>query len=191
MTGDPGLAAFEDDGTPGNGHFPLLQTSPAVDGGDILSCTPTDQLGQSRVDGDLSGSVVCDIGAVEFFPTVVLNGELQGTFDTSTFTFDPTPVEDGPAGTFSFVAKFCNFGSGERQFTNLKSVTTTLSNGNVLLNRDSGTPPGVGSELTLPAVQGLADGVLSFGECVDVPYRIGLAVPGPFTFFVDILGIVR
>jgi hypothetical protein len=61
---DPGLADFADDGTPGGGHFPLLENSPAIDKGndEVCSADPelsTDQLGQSRVGP-------CDIGAVEF-----------------------------------------------------------------------------------------------------------------------------
>jgi hypothetical protein len=53
------LAAFTDDGTPGNGHFPLLQTSRVIDVGNDTACPLTDQLGQPRVGQ-------CDIGAIEF-----------------------------------------------------------------------------------------------------------------------------
>jgi hypothetical protein len=59
LTGDPGLGDFTDDGTPGNGHFPLLPGSPAIDAGNDAFCPPTDQLGQRRVGP-------CDIGAIEF-----------------------------------------------------------------------------------------------------------------------------
>jgi hypothetical protein len=62
LTGDPGLDAFTDDGTPGNGHFPLLSTSQAINKGNDAACTPTDQLGQPRVGQ-------CDIGAIEFQPS--------------------------------------------------------------------------------------------------------------------------
>ena len=48
------------DGAPGHGHFPLLQTSPAIDVGDDDICPDTDQLGQPRVGQH------CDIGAIEF-----------------------------------------------------------------------------------------------------------------------------
>jgi len=61
LSGDPGLDAFTDHGTPGNGHFPLRPDSAAIDAGNDVACPPTDQLGQPRV-----GS--CDIGAVEFQP---------------------------------------------------------------------------------------------------------------------------
>ncbi len=65
-TGNPGLDGFTDDGTPGHGHFPLLTGSRAIDAGDDNACPSTDQLGQSRVDGDGNGSITCDIGAIEF-----------------------------------------------------------------------------------------------------------------------------
>ena len=59
FTGDPGLAAFSDDGTPGNGHYPLLATSQAIDGGYEPACPKRDQLGKKR-------HHQCDIGAIEF-----------------------------------------------------------------------------------------------------------------------------
>src|SRR5262249_37019771 len=59
LTGDPGLDTFTDDGTPGNGHFPLLPTSPAIDAGTTAACPLTDQLGQRRIGR-------CDIGAIRF-----------------------------------------------------------------------------------------------------------------------------
>jgi hypothetical protein len=58
-TGDPGLATFRDNGRPGNGHFPLLKTSQAIDAGDKAECPRTDQLGRLRLGP-------CDIGAIEF-----------------------------------------------------------------------------------------------------------------------------
>jgi hypothetical protein len=38
LTGDAGLGPFTDDGTPGNGHFPLLKDSQAVDAGNDAFC---------------------------------------------------------------------------------------------------------------------------------------------------------
>ena len=61
LTGDAGLDAFTDDGTPGNGHFPLLKDSQAVDAGNDAFCPLRDQIGQLR-----TGQ--CDIGAIEFHP---------------------------------------------------------------------------------------------------------------------------
>jgi hypothetical protein len=59
LTGDPGLDAFSDDGTPGNGHHDLLPTSPAIGAGNDDVCPPRDQLGQPRY-------FSCDIGAIAF-----------------------------------------------------------------------------------------------------------------------------
>jgi hypothetical protein len=59
LTGDPGLDTFTDDGTPGNGHVPLLPTSQAIDTGNTAACPLTDQLGHRRIGP-------CDIGAIRF-----------------------------------------------------------------------------------------------------------------------------
>jgi hypothetical protein len=61
LIGDPGLDTFTDDGTPGNGHFPLLKDSQAVDAGNHAFCPRRDQIGQFRIGQ-------CDIGAIEFQP---------------------------------------------------------------------------------------------------------------------------
>jgi hypothetical protein len=53
------LDAFTDNGRPGNGHFPLLPTSQAIDAGSDVVCPRTDQLGRRRIGP-------CDIGAIEF-----------------------------------------------------------------------------------------------------------------------------
>src|SRR5690606_32668627 len=62
--GSPGIGTFTDNGTPGNGHYPLLEASLAINGGDQAECEAipelaTDQIGQPRADA------VCDIGAIE------------------------------------------------------------------------------------------------------------------------------
>jgi hypothetical protein len=59
LTGDPGFGPFTDNGRPGNGHFPLLPTSQAIDAGNDALCPRKDQLGRRRVGP-------CDIGAIEF-----------------------------------------------------------------------------------------------------------------------------
>ena len=60
LTGDPGFGPFTDNGRPGNGHFPLLPTSQAIDAGNDALCPRTDQLGRRRRLGP------CDIGAITF-----------------------------------------------------------------------------------------------------------------------------
>jgi hypothetical protein len=59
LTGNPGLDTFTDNGTPGNGHFPLLPTSQAIDAGNNTVCPRKDQIGQRRIGP-------CDIGAIRF-----------------------------------------------------------------------------------------------------------------------------
>jgi hypothetical protein len=66
LTGDPGLDTLADNGKPGNGHFPLLPTSRAIDAGNDAACPPTDQLGTPRIGH-------CDIGAIEFFVPVTID----------------------------------------------------------------------------------------------------------------------
>ena len=109
-TGDPGLNSFQDDGTPGNGHFPLLETSQGLDAGDPASCILTDQLGHSRIDGDGDGIVVCDIGAIEFSPAATIVSDLASLAQVVTAS-KRTPVPGGPAGTFTITATFTNTSS--------------------------------------------------------------------------------
>lgn len=61
LIGDPGLAQFRDNGTPGNGHFPLRAKAQAVDAGSNAVCPRVDQLGRRRAGP-------CDIGAIRFRP---------------------------------------------------------------------------------------------------------------------------
>jgi hypothetical protein len=67
LTGDPGLAAFTDDGTPGNGHYPLLAASQAIDAGNDAVCPNRDQLGEKR-------HHPCDIGAIKFSEQTTVSG---------------------------------------------------------------------------------------------------------------------
>jgi hypothetical protein len=59
LTGNAGLGTFTDNGTPGNGHVPLLATSPAINAANDAVCAEKDQIGQPR-------KPHCDIGAIEF-----------------------------------------------------------------------------------------------------------------------------
>ena len=119
----------------------------------------------------------------------VLNMEISGGVKAGTTVFDATPVPEGPAGTFAFTGEFCNTGS--RHLTALASKTRVLTRGNALRNRDSGTPPAVGSILTFSANHGYTDMRLDPGECVEVLYQIGLARRAPFEFHVDVLGVAE
>lgn len=192
LTGDSGLGAFTDDGTPGNGHFPLLSTSPAVDAGanDVYQDYPdtqTDQLGNPRTDGNGDGSVVCDIGAVEY-PGIV-NDFVRFVRDRSTYviTTDTTDCPPGFVGKFSFGAKLTNKSSSP-PLTGLVVLVKTLTNGNLLHNADGGDG-GEGATMTIPlTADAYADGVLSPGESVDVTFIICLTESKSFVFVVDVLG---
>lgn len=60
----PRLGLLQDNGGPTQ-TYALLSDSPAIDAGDPNSCTPTDQRGSPRTDGNGDGTVVCDLGAFE------------------------------------------------------------------------------------------------------------------------------
>jgi hypothetical protein len=68
---DPRLEALEDNGAPGHAHFELQADSPLIDMGGRVGehCTPRDQIGRARNDGNNNGTVRCDVGAIEFQST--------------------------------------------------------------------------------------------------------------------------
>lgn len=107
---DPQLGVFTDNGISGNGHFPLLAISPAIDAGNNDECPETDQLGMPRpVDGNNDGIATCDIGSIEFSPVVAVSIDIKpGSYPNSinprshgkipvailtTDTFDATTVD--------------------------------------------------------------------------------------------------
>jgi len=118
------------------------------------------------------------------------------TVTTSGAATNTTPVAGGPGGTYSFNAQFCN--NTSLNMTGLSSKTLTLTNGNNLLNRtrDALAAPGaaaipaggVGSEKDLAATNGYSDLALTNGECVTVPYQIGLTNRNQFNFTIRIRG---
>ena len=104
--------------------------------------------------------------------------------DTKT-NFSPTPVQSGPAGTFTITATFKNISADK--LTGLAFRVVQLTGGNLLLNAGPGS---LGSTLTVPFTGNYLDGVLSTGENFKVDFIIGLASRNQFTFFVDALGAV-
>lgn len=189
--GDPGLRTFTDNGTPGNGHFPLLATSQAFDNGtnDVFQDYPdtqADQLGRSRpVDGNSDGVAVCDIGAIESFPVVVVNDMVSEAKEQRITSYSPVPVPNGPAGTFTITATFTNTSNAPTPIFSPYFKVVKLTGGNLLLNADGGAG-GVGATLT-PDVGD--DGVFSPGESFTAVFEIGLQKKEEFTFLVDLLGV--
>jgi hypothetical protein len=180
LTGDPGLGPFEDDGTPGNGHFPLLATSQVIDAGVFGNCLEADQLGNLRADGDGNGTVICDIGAVEFIPAAVVNQLV--TLLSLNEERSRTPVAGGLAGTMTIRATFENTSSTPIDAPFF--VVTELADGNLLLNADGGSS-GVGAKLTADVG---TDGLLSPGESFTTEFVVGLHNRHKFRFFVDVWG---
>jgi hypothetical protein len=180
---DPTLAF---NGGPTQTHA-LVPGSPAIDaGGPVCTDTTgdpltTDQRGRPRMvdgDGDGDGTAACDIGAFEFFPIVNDLVALVGDVDTA---FDPTPVANGPAGTFTITATFTNTSDTPLRFPFFS--VSQLTGDNLVLNAD-GAPGGVGATVT-PEVAG---DVLAPGAEVTAEFVIGLQEQAPFTFFVNVFG---
>src|SRR5262249_16635865 len=126
--------------------------------------------------GNGDGTRACDIGAVEFFPTVNDRVALTPGLQTS---FDAAPVPGGPAGTFTVTATFTN--TSTTPLHSLFFSVSELTGGNLLLNSDGG-PGGVGAILTPK----LAGDVLEPGASVTVEFVVGLQTPEPFTFLVNV-----
>lgn len=106
-------------------------------------------------------------------------------------TISNTPCcGDGFVEQFSFDARLTNKSGVAIPFSDLVVKVQELTNGNLLQNADDGAG-GAGASLTVPVPEegGYADGVLSKGESVDVPFIICLKKKGSFSFVVDVLGI--
>lgn len=110
---------------------------------------------------------------------------IESTFET---TFDTTGCPPGFVGKFSFDARLANV--SDKNLINLQILVSVLTNGHLLQNADGG-PDGEGARLTVPETDGFSDGVLSPDDFVDVPFVICLTAFEPFTFFVDVLGLVE
>jgi hypothetical protein len=120
-----GLGNFIDSGAAGNGRFPLLATSHAIDRGNNDVCSSDPELGTDQLDTPRLGA--CDIGAVEFYPVV---NELVALANVST-AFDPRPVPGGPAEIFRITAEFTN--TSNQAIVNRLVEVVDLTGGNLLL----------------------------------------------------------
>jgi hypothetical protein len=159
---------------------PALDAIPATDPG----CTGTDQRGVPRPQG-----VGCDIGAVEGGAPAVVNERvtlvpLPATMQTSANASGCPP---GFVGTFRFTAQLTAQAPSPPLVALLVEVAT-LSNGNLVQNAVGG-PGGVGARVAVPLQGGVADGLLSANEAVEVPLVVCLRQKTPFQFFVDVLGV--
>lgn len=151
---------------------------------------PFDRPG-NEVKVELSGNLfnriaVFDLaGNFSFFdiePQVVVNGLIDLIEETISTSYDSTPVPDGPAGTFTIIAKFENI-SGLTISKPFFQVTQ-LTGGNKLLNAD-GSAKGVGATMTPPGSESFPFNPGSVGT---FQFEIGLQKREKFSFFVNMLG---
>ncbi|MFL7791133.1 MAG: Calx-beta domain-containing protein [Anaerolineae bacterium] len=141
---DPLLAPLADYGGSTPTHA-LLPGSPVIDSGDNTGCPATDQRGVSRpVDGDNSGTAVCDIGSYEARNQITISdvsiaeGDSGLTNAILTVTLTPTSTQaitvdyttaDGTAVSgddFNAISGTVTFGSGQ----STQFITVTV-NGDV------------------------------------------------------------
>jgi hypothetical protein len=122
---------------------------------------------------------------------VEVNVNALVAFEPIPSTFQFTPIiflcEQGFVGKFLFEARLTN--TSESSLSHLVVEVVTLTHGNVLSSRDGG-PGGAGARLIVPMEDGFSNGVLSPDEFVNVPFAICLTERQPFTFVVDVLGVV-
>ena len=159
--------------TDGNGQVSFTYSGAAL-GSDVITATFVDaaQNTQTAIAGKdwIPARVDC--------LTKVTWDAIPGSYVT-----DTTPVPFGPSGTFTFEAKMTNTGTDD--LSDLLSPVVTLSPDNRILNYPE-SPATVGAVLTLPTIDGYADGVLSTGEMATFKFVVGLDPKAPFTFFVDL-----
>lgn len=134
--------------------------------------------------GDIIGTYVTLSGRHGYLarPASLVTGLAH--LNSTTTSFNATPVPGGPAGTFTIVASFTNTSStpiDTPQFS-----VDTLSNGNRLLNADA--PPGTVGARRTPDPG--SDGIWSPGETLDVEFVVGLQKRLTFRFQVGLLGII-
>ena len=112
---------------------------------------------------------------------------LASTYTTTTST---TGCPAAFSGKFTFTALLTNK-TGSPAMPGLTVRVVTLTNGNLLLDpQTNAVVGGEGAEMTVPKVEQYADGLLSPGESVNVPFVVCLKTFQPFQFFVDVFGVV-
>lgn len=185
---NPGLGTFVDSVAAGKGHFPLLAGSLAIDHGANPHCNATDQLGNPRpADGNADGNRVCDIGAIEFYPTV---NQLV-TLDLVDTQFVPPGSGEGPilpyapAGTFLVNPTFTN--TSTMNICNVAFEVIELTPPNVMLDHRGMLVGGVGDILREP-ISGNVQHLLKGTTESAFSFNIGLGNRNRFQFLVNMLG---
>jgi len=182
-------APFLETGRPGGRYLRLAPGSPAIDAGNSGGCPATDQQGLARsVDGTGDGVRACDIGAVEFYPVVNDQLQLEGLkysfVKPSSLDFvDPR----ASAGAFRITATFRNIGP------DLCHVAFKVP----VLNGPTGTNPVLltparellgGQNNAVAATKAGAPPHLVSGGSASYQFTIGVQQKASINFLVDALG---
>jgi predicted outer membrane repeat protein len=119
------LGSYADDGSPGNGHFPLLPGSPAIEAG-TSDNNPTDQIGEVRIG-------VPDIGAIEYPRSVRIWIGVKSSTDNGLRVdlLAETFLNGAPSGQ----SQMNNLSAGKNGFANAILYTIPIS----VLDAPSGT----------------------------------------------------
>jgi hypothetical protein len=189
LTGDPGVGGLVNSGRPGGGYIPLLANSRAIDAGDSTECTTSDQRGLARgIDGNGDGSRRCDIGAVEFYPTVNDRVQLEGLqysfVKPSNLAFtDPR----ASAGVYRITAAFRNIGPDICHVAfDVPTLDGPAGTNPVLLTAAREL---LGSQGTaVPASTAGAPPHLSSGDVASYQFTIGVQQRTSINFLVNALG---
>jgi hypothetical protein len=190
LTGDAGLGAFVEGGRPGAGHIPLLASSRAIDAGDPAVCPATDQRLLARpIDGNGDGVRGCDIGAVEFYPTV--NDRLQLAVVNGRFQPPPTNPDDvnrsAVGGEFQIDGTFINLGATSICHVAFEVTTLGADSATLTLLAPHGNPLGQAG-VTVPATALGAPSDLALQGEEHYHFAIGVSRPEGIRFFVNVLG---
>ena len=102
-------------------------------------------------------------------------------------TTSPSSLCPNFAGAFEFDAMLTGK-VGIPAITGLKAQVTAISDGNIVQNADFAQASREGATITLPPTDDFADGVLTAGESVRLPFTICLQQIKPFLLTVDVLG---
>jgi len=187
LTGDAGVGALVDAGLPGGAYVPLLAASPAIDAGDASTCAVSDQRQLVRtIDGDGDGVRTCDIGAVEFYPTLNDQVQLAGLRYSFVKPLSNDPVDPRhAAGDFQIRATFANPGP------DICHVAFDV----VVLDGPAGTNPimwagtSLGAQGTaISATEAYAPLHLRSGESQEYLFRVSVQQRTSINFLINVIG---
>ena len=146
---------------------------------------PSDETCSDQADNDCDGQTDGeDKDCLENVNDPVSAVPLPSSYSTSR---DATGCPTGFVGIFSFDAGLIN--EGADSLSSIIYEVAQLTGGNLLQNADGG-PGGEGAVMTVPLTGQYSDGELAPGETVDVQFKICLKELKPFSFFVDVFGVV-